>query len=207
MNKLYAKRLAKRLDTGEELAVLSLRGSPEGKDGDPLVVLVTRPELLRHLQESTVPASSVGIRSNVPERVETDPDVLAEDRWKAGTPPVHGLAKQGEKYPEVANVRTGQELRVELVGKRWLVSDAEGIVLGQLRWRPGDNGKVDPRFGTPIHYPQKGVLHVTRLRKEGGKVRDFGGYVTPECMRTPQHHGTTTDAPRNEHPLPTSGTA
>ncbi len=178
VNKLNAKRLAKRLDAGEELAVLSLRGSPEGKDGDLLMVLVTRPEILAHLQRPISPAAqSESVRE---ERVETDPDVLAEDRWKAGTPPVHGLAKQAEKSREVANVRTGQELRVELVGKRWLVYGTAGGVLGQLRWRPADNGKVDPRFGTPIAYPTRGVLHVTRLRKEGGRVVDFGGYVTPE---------------------------
>lgn len=177
VNKGHAKRLAKRMDGGETLTVLSLRGSPSGKNGDPVVVLVTRPELLVHLQQAGPPTTVNAPRE---ERVQTDPDVLAEDRWRAGTPPVHGLAKQSVKASEVSNVRTGQRLRVERVNKHWVVLDPDGVILGDLRWRYADSGRTDPRSGLPIRYPDKGVLHVTRLHKADGQVIDFGGYVTPD---------------------------
>lgn len=178
VNELNAKRLANRIDAGEDLHAISLRGSPRGKDGDPVEILVTRAELLRHLGREQAPAVAASPDTDVREEYEqTDPHVLAEDRWKAGTPPVHGLAKQGERSQEVAEVRTGQELRVELAGRHWLVLNPNGTVLGRLRWRAADNGKVDARNGTTLRYPEKATLHVTRLRREGGAVVDFGGYV------------------------------
>ena len=174
VNKLNAKRLAKRLDSGEELVVLSLCGSPIGKNGDTLVVLVTRPDILTHLQRAQPPGAPVTSQDEYvnQEWVRIDPDVLAEDRWKAGTPPVHGLSKRVDRAPEVANVRIGQEVQVERTDKHWLVIDDSGVVLGQLRWRGGD--------AQHSKYPARGVLHVTRLLKENDAVVDFGGYVVPQ---------------------------
>lgn len=181
VNKLNASRLAKRLDGGEEFRVLSLCGSPKGKVGDPLVILVTRPDLLDHLRMATPGSAADAPLGQVEEEwVRTDPAVRAEDRWRAGTPPVHGLAKQSHKAPEIAEVRAGQLLRVERVEKQWFVYNADGLTLGALRWRLIDSGKLDRRLGAPMVYPDRGVLHVTRLLQANGVVVDFGGYVDPE---------------------------
>lgn len=185
VNKLQARRLAKRLDAREQLSAISLRGSPKGKDGDPLVVLVTRQDILGRLTRT--PASSepdAHDESGAPEThrelIISDAEVRAVDRYLAGTPPVHGLAKQGPRSMEdVGHIRIGDELSVVLHGKRWVVYNLRGVPLGYLRWRIADDGKVDARTGSTITYPQSGVLHVTKLRKEDGVVVDFGGYVTP----------------------------
>ncbi|MGJ9372254.1 HIRAN domain-containing protein [Nesterenkonia sp. CF4.4] len=51
VNKQKAAALAKRLDAGETLEAIALRGSPRGSvDGPPFSVLVTTPEILAHLK-------------------------------------------------------------------------------------------------------------------------------------------------------------
>lgn len=51
VNKQKAAALAKRLDAGETLSAVALRGSPPGSiDGGPFSVLVTTPEILSHLE-------------------------------------------------------------------------------------------------------------------------------------------------------------
>lgn len=50
VNKQNAARIAKILDSGGELVAITLSGSPKGRDGDPVGVLVTTPALLAHLR-------------------------------------------------------------------------------------------------------------------------------------------------------------
>lgn len=52
VNKQNAARLARRLDAGEDLVAITLSGSPRGVDAQPLTVLVTNPETLKHLRRS-----------------------------------------------------------------------------------------------------------------------------------------------------------
>lgn len=48
-NRQNAARIAKRLDAGEELAAIALRGSRAGAECDAPVILVAAPEVLAHL--------------------------------------------------------------------------------------------------------------------------------------------------------------
>ncbi len=103
----------------------------------------------------------------------------AEDLYKAGTPPVHGLSNQHAKSARVALVRIGDPLEVERDGRRWVVRD-EREVLGVLRWKPSLDGRADARNGHIIRLPQRGTLTVERLVLSAeGAVIDFGGTVVP----------------------------
>lgn len=50
VNKLNSKRLAKRLEAGDELAAISVRGTRPGEIGPAPWVLVAAPAILAHLQ-------------------------------------------------------------------------------------------------------------------------------------------------------------
>lgn len=103
----------------------------------------------------------------------------AIDLYDAGTPPVHGLAAKPPPSSRVARIKIGDELRVERAGKRWTVSDAEGLI-GNLRWTPGLDGRPHSVSGKPVHLPSKGILHVRKLHVDPeGIVTDIGGYVEP----------------------------
>jgi hypothetical protein len=104
---------------------------------------------------------------------------FAEDLYKAGTPPMHGLSNQHTRSERVALMRIGDQLQVERDGKHWVCRDQHGV-LGVLRWTSGLDGKADPRNGHIIRLPQRGTLTVERLvlSAEGGVI-DFGGTVMP----------------------------
>src|SRR5699024_1764364 len=53
--------------------------------------------------------------------VGPDAEVFAEDRYLAGTPPVHGLDQKLPTSPRVSEVDVGDKLDVRLVEKRWQV--------------------------------------------------------------------------------------
>lgn len=53
VNKMNAKRLARRLDTGDDLMAISVRGTGPGIDGPAPWVLVGSPSVLDHLQRSS----------------------------------------------------------------------------------------------------------------------------------------------------------
>jgi hypothetical protein len=105
---------------------------------------------------------------------------FAEDLYKAGTPPMHGLALRHTKSQRVALVRIGDQLTVERDGKHWVCRD-QHEVLGVLRWTPSLDGKADARNGHIIRLPERGTLTVERLvlSAEGGVI-DFGGTVVPD---------------------------
>ena len=104
---------------------------------------------------------------------------FAEDLYAAGTPPAHGLARPMGISPRVAAVRIGDRLQVVRHERAWVVLDAQGV-LGRLRWRPGDDGRVDVRTGVPIRFPARGDLHVERvLVSPEGEVVDVAGTVYP----------------------------
>jgi len=104
---------------------------------------------------------------------------LAKELYAAGTPPMHGFAAKPPVVERVGMVRIGDELRVERRGNVWVALDNDGV-LGQLRWRPGSDGKVHPVTGLPIRLPTAGVLHVRRLVLDAdGIVKDIAGEVTP----------------------------
>lgn len=50
VNKLNARRLAKRLDAGDELAAISVRGDRPGVEGAAPWILVAAPDVLAHLR-------------------------------------------------------------------------------------------------------------------------------------------------------------
>lgn len=105
---------------------------------------------------------------------------FAEDLYAAGTPPAHGLARPQGISPRVADVRIGDRLSVERHKRAWVVSDDDGV-LGRLRWRPGDDGRVSEHTGVVIRLPASGVLHVERvLVSPEGKVIDVAGTVYPK---------------------------
>jgi len=113
------------------------------------------------------------------ERLIGDAGPFAEDLYAAGTPPVHGLTRPSGISVRVAQVRIGDRLTVERHDRAWVVSDAAGV-LGRLRWRPGDDGRVDARTGATIRYPATGVLHVERVVLSAEHdVVDVGGTVYP----------------------------
>lgn len=120
--------------------------------------------------------ASTGVRL-----VGPDAEVFAEDRYRAGTPPVHGLDHKLPTSPRVSEVDVGDKLGVRLVDGRWQVFASDGHCLGTLKWRMGDQDKIDARTGAVIHYHELGTLHVTKLLIKGreDEVIDFGGYVTP----------------------------
>lgn len=92
-------------------------------------------------------------------------DLNAEDLYRAGTPPMHGLASRGDRSPRVSLVRPGQLFRVRLEGGRWLVADAVET-LGSLRWAMGNQGAIHGATGEPIRYPDRGVLRGLQRRGE-----------------------------------------
>lgn len=103
----------------------------------------------------------------------------AEDLYKAGTPPMHGLSNRDAKSARVALVRIGDTLEIERDGRRWVCRD-EHEVLGVLRWKPSLDGHPDARNGHVIRLPQRGTLTVERLVLSAeGVVIDFGGTVVP----------------------------
>jgi hypothetical protein len=104
---------------------------------------------------------------------------LARDLYAGGTPPVHGLAKKPAPSPRVADVDIGDSLPVERLHNRWVVQGAHEI-LGNLRWLPGDDGKIHVDTGIPIRLPRRGIFHVQRLVIDPhGIVKDIAGYVEP----------------------------
>ncbi|MGW4393839.1 hypothetical protein ACWEHA_01015 [Amycolatopsis nivea] len=104
---------------------------------------------------------------------------LASDLYTAGTPPVHGLAKKPPLSPLIAKVKIGDMLQVERRGDRWAVYNVHEL-LGNQRWLPGDDGKLNVITGTPIRFPLRGELHVQRILVDPqGTVRDIAGYVEP----------------------------
>lgn len=50
VNRQNAARLAKALDAGESFAAITLSGSPAGRDGDPVTILVARPDVMTHMR-------------------------------------------------------------------------------------------------------------------------------------------------------------
>lgn len=50
VNKQNARRLAKIIDSGGDLAAIAIRGASPGQLGSPITVLVTAPDLLTHLR-------------------------------------------------------------------------------------------------------------------------------------------------------------
>jgi len=179
VNKQNAARLAKLIDAGESFEAITLSGSPAGRDGDSLTVLVARPDVIAHMlrKGSQTKVISKGVKST---KVIGEMGALAQDLYAAGTPPLHGLAVKHERSPRVAKVKIGDKLCVERVGDHWVVSDANGE-LGWCRWLPSDDGKVHAVTGVVTHLPSSGTLHVERLRVDpSGKVIDFSGYVVPD---------------------------
>jgi hypothetical protein len=103
---------------------------------------------------------------------------FGEDLYAAGTPPVWGLATHAPRAPRIANVRIGQQLKVQREGDHWVVSDGQGY-LGALRWRPAD--ERHPVKAVLSKYPARGTLHVqTLVINPHGRVVNFGGVVNPE---------------------------
>ena len=125
VNKQNAARLAKLLDADESFEAITLSGSPAGRDGDSLTVLVARADVIAHmLRKGSQPkVISKGDKST---RVIGEMGSLAQDLYAAGTPPFHGLAVKHERSPRVARVKIGDKLRVERVSDHWVVSDGEG---------------------------------------------------------------------------------
>jgi len=50
VNQQNAARLAKALDAGDLFAAITLSGSPAGRDGDPLTILVAHPDVISHMR-------------------------------------------------------------------------------------------------------------------------------------------------------------
>jgi hypothetical protein len=106
-------------------------------------------------------------------------EISAEDLYRAGTPPVHGLAARPAPSVRVARVRIGDRLAIQRQDDHWVAQDATGE-LGRLRWRASDDGRAHAATGALIALPTEGVLHVQRLVVDvDGRVKDFGGYVEP----------------------------
>lgn len=106
-------------------------------------------------------------------------ETSAEDLYRAGTPPVHGLAARPAPSVRVGEVRIGDRLAIRRHDDHWVAQDAIGE-LGRLRWRASDDGRAHAVTGTLIALPTEGVLHVQRLVVDvDGCVKDFGGYVEP----------------------------
>lgn len=104
---------------------------------------------------------------------------FAEDLYAAGTPPAHGLARPQGISSRVADVRIGDRLTVDRHEKAWVVSDSRGV-LGRLRWRPGDDGRIHAQTGTVINLPARGTLVVERVVISAeGEVVDIAGTVYP----------------------------
>lgn len=103
----------------------------------------------------------------------------AEDLYKAGTPPMHGLSSQHPRSERVALVRIGDRFEVERDGQRWVCRDGHEV-LGVLRWKPSLDGHPDARNGHIIRLPERGTLTVERLLlSAAGAVIDFSGTVVP----------------------------
>jgi hypothetical protein len=120
----------------------------------------------------------ISIRQKTGDRLIGERGPLAVDLYAAGTPPMHGFAVKRPIAPRVAQVRIGDELRVERRGDEWVALDDEGVV-GTLRWRTSDDGKPDVN-GMVIRFPARGVLRVRRLVVgPDDVVKDAGGEVHP----------------------------
>ena len=65
---------------------------------------------------------------------------LAEEFYAAGTPLMHGSAAKRPIAARVAQVRIGDELRVERRADEWVAMDDEGAV-GTMRWQAVYDGK------------------------------------------------------------------
>jgi hypothetical protein len=121
----------------------------------------------------------ISLRPKTGERLVGERGPLAVDLYAAGTPPMHGFAAKRPIASRVSRVRIGDELRVERRSDEWVALDDEGV-LGHLRWRPAEDGKVHPVTGVVIRLPVRGVLRIRRLVVgSDGVVKDVGGEVTP----------------------------
>ncbi len=136
---------------------------------------------MRHTQQVRHDYPVISERSNG-DRLVGDRGPFAVDLYAAGTPPMHGFAARGPISPRVSRIRIGDELRVERHGDAWVALDEEGII-GQLRWRPSEEGKPvvhGVADGPLIRLPDRGVLRIRRLvLNRHGEVKDVGGDVAP----------------------------
>ena len=127
------------------------------------------------LDPSSYPVISV--RGNG-DRLVGERGPLAIELYAAGTPPMHGFAAKRPVAARVADVRIGDELRVERRGDEWVELDDEGVV-GTLRWLAAHDGRPDVN-GMMIRFPACGILRVRRLVVgPDGVVKNVGRDVTP----------------------------
>jgi hypothetical protein len=63
--------------------------------------------------------------------------------------------------PRIAQVRIGDEMRVECWGDEWVALDGGGVV-GTLRWQAVYDGRPYVN-GMMIRFPARGVLRARRL--------------------------------------------
>jgi hypothetical protein len=132
---------------------------------------------MRHLRPPGDGQPVISVRKNC-DRLVGERGPLAEDLYAAGTPPMHGFAAKRPVADRVAELRIGDEVRVERREDGWVAVDAEGV-LGHLRWQAAYDDRPDVN-GMMIHFSARGILRVRRLVLDAdGKVKDVGGEVAP----------------------------
>src|SRR4051812_23380532 len=71
----------------------------------------------------------------------------AEDLYAAGLLPAWGLEATSINAEAVAGVMYGERLEVRQRERKWMVLTGNGAVLGALKWRAGDSGKLHAKTG------------------------------------------------------------